>query len=166
MTVILPHDPRVSGPSIHSAKSDSKSISSETLSTSAQRQSLEVAINTLEGDRFTLSSEQVSVSANATYSGLTQSGRDLTVAQANIEASASASRVAMALQGNLSPEEGRDTAKGIREIIKVLRDVEAGHTQQAANRVGRLSKLDTLTGVEASYTSAAAVEIKVSGSID
>jgi hypothetical protein len=137
-----------------------KDASGQSLATSASRESqttlthtqeLDISITTVEGDRFTLSADSSISLLSGTYSRLDVSDSSLTGRELETQAVAISNQIAATAVGTFSPEEIRDIIKALRQLLKIERNASHGHMGQAAHQMEKLSKLDSLQSIEASF---------------
>ena len=164
MTTILPSATLNSAQAGTSSKSGSISGSRDPHAAAARRQALDVEVTTTDGDRFVLAADRITAVAASTYGVSSSGGFSQLVAQYNAEASISASRVAVALSGDVDAEEAKDIARAVKELVKALRDTAKEHLAQAAHRTERLAKLDTVATAAAATSTAVVGEFTVSTS--
>jgi len=151
MTAILPLPSQHPSFKDASGQSPAASVARESQTTLARMQELDIAITTVEGDRFTLSADSAIVVQSGTYSRVDVSDLSLTKRELDTQAVAKSNQIAAASVGNFSREEIRDIIKAIRQLLKIERDASRGHLAQALHRMDKLPKLDSLQSIEASF---------------
>ena len=141
MTTILPQDPLNPAQAGTSERSGSVGGSRGTQVSGARRQPMDASVVSADGDRFVLSSERVGAPAGTTYSPSTPGGKAQQVAQSNAEASLSASRVAVALNGSPDTDDSEGIADAMKGLVQALRDAEKAHLAQKAHRFEKLASM-------------------------
>ena len=110
----------------------------------SNRQSLDLAITTAEGDQVALSSIASNTAAYGTYEGMG-------TAQAScFEITRESS---LSVEGDLSKAESKDIAKAIHTYGKVIKDTLSGRAQPAAAHARKLTRLDEISSLEGTFSS-------------
>ncbi len=118
----------------------------------SNRQSLDLAVTTTEGDRVTLSSTASTTAAYATYEGAV-TAQAFTVVRSN--------ELTVAIEGDLSKEETKDIAKAIHAYAKVTKDMISGRMQPAEAHARELSRLDEISSFDATFTSQQSFAVQI-----
>ena len=125
-------------------RSTSSNESTMTSVAASNRESLDLAITTAEGDRVTLNSTSSVTAAYATYEG------NVTAQTSSVKC---ANELSLSVQGALSKEEVKDIAKAIHTYGKILKDLMSGRMQPAEAHARELSKLDEISSFGATFSS-------------
>jgi hypothetical protein len=117
-----------------------------------QAQAANVSISTKEGDAVTVSllSERSLQYLNYSAEG-TVEGQETSISGSALSYSASEASV-ISVQGDLNNRELHDIDKSLQTIDKAYRDLEKGHTFQAAKRIANLDKYESIARLDANVS--------------
>jgi len=117
---------------------------------STLQQNADVTIVTAEGDKVTLSSGSQAQVTYATYEELRYMGGHFSQFRGENLGLEVSREHSILVDGDLNKKELRDIRKAIRTIEKMMRDFLSGHVDHAIGRAMKVSKLESISSLEAS----------------
>ncbi len=117
----------------------------------SQSQTSDITIVTAEGDKVTISASAMAELSYPTYNGKGQTGQssESTSSMAEIR---TGQQFSLTVEGDLNKDELKDIRRALKTIMKATKDLLRGHTEKAADRTAKLSKLDQLASIDAAVT--------------